>query len=392
MPDPVASLHDRLAALARESGRRVAEPATAVDDWTARIESLRTAIRARERRQRVAADALPGEAVAPGVRLVRHVETGIPAPSRDWPWERPEASRHGGPLILLDTETTGLSGGTGTLVFLLGLARWCDEGLQVDQWLLSAPSGECAWLEAIDAAVPRDAVLVSFNGRAFDLPLLATRYRLGRRADPFAPLAHLDLLAPLRRAFAPRWPDCRLMTAEERLLGITRVDDLPGAFAPMAYQAFLRGQDAGALCAVLAHNRRDVIALAHLLPALARVYDDPPAFGADGVAVSERLLRCGRADVAERVLRRTPHDEAALALGRLLRRARRWDEACAVLEPLAQREPGCPRALEALAKLHEHVRRDPAGAATLARRLVELQPDEPRHRVRLQRLDRRLVT
>ena len=142
------------------------------------------------------------------------------------PWE-PHGRAHG-ELLFVDTETTGLAGGTGTLVFLLGVARFVPGGLDVEQWLLLSPSAEGEWLAAIAARLPRDPLLVSFNGKAFDLPLLAARHRMQRMRDPFAQRAHWDLLFPLRRAFASRWPDCRQQTAERRLLGIERLDDLPG--------------------------------------------------------------------------------------------------------------------------------------------------------------------
>ncbi len=381
----------RIAELSRQSGRRVEERAPTTDDWSGRIDAQRLALRARERAQRDAAAALPGEEVAPGVRRVRHLERDVPAPSRDWPWDRDAAAA--GPLLLLDTETTGLSGGTGTLVFLLGLARWHGADLLVDQWLLTAPSAEHAWLDAIAAEVPDDAVLVSFNGRAFDLPLLATRYRLNRRADPFAARVHQDLLAPLRRAFASRWSDCRLMTAERRLLGIERVDDLPGAFAPVAYQAFLRGQDLDGLRGVIAHNRRDVIALAHLLPALARVFDEPGAFDADVAGIAARLRAVGRAAAAETILRRHVADpQVRRALAFVLKRERRWDEAERELSSLCDGPQPCIASIEALAKIAEHVRRDFERALCLALELDRLESGVDRHRRRIARLQARVAS
>src|SRR5262249_23289389 len=117
-------------------------------------------------------------------------------------------------LLFVDTETTGLAGGTGTVAFLLGLARIADGMLIVRQYFLCAFRGEPAMLDhALEWLTP-DCRLVSFNGKCFDAPLLATRYQLALRRNPLASLPHIDLLHPARAAFRRNWPDCRLQTAE----------------------------------------------------------------------------------------------------------------------------------------------------------------------------------
>src|SRR5439155_23960711 len=102
-------------------------------------------------------------------------------------------------LVFLDTETTGLSGGTGTLVFLLGLGRIDGEVLHLRQFFLTGFRGEAALLQAAAAWTAGRPYLVTFNGKSFDVPLLATRYRLARLPDPFTSLQHVDLLHPTRR-------------------------------------------------------------------------------------------------------------------------------------------------------------------------------------------------
>ena len=125
-------------------------------------------------------------------------------------------------LLFLDTETTGLAGGTGTLPFLLGLARLEDDGLRLRQYFLTGFGGELAMLEHAGDWLRAGKHLVSYNGKSFDLPLLLTRHRLRRLAWPLADKPHLDLLHPTRAAFATRWPDCKLQTAEVELLGLQR--------------------------------------------------------------------------------------------------------------------------------------------------------------------------
>lgn len=173
-------------------------------------------------------------------------------------------------LVFLDTETTGLAGGTGTLAFLVGLGRLDGPVLAVSQWVLTRFAGETALLDLLAERIPADATLVSYNGKSFDLPLLASRARLHRRASEWWAARHIDLLHALRRRYGQQLPDCRLATAEARLLRFERCDDLPGAEAPRAWRQLLRG-DMTALDGVLRHNRDDIVSMAALLPRLARL-------------------------------------------------------------------------------------------------------------------------
>lgn len=384
-----AGLASRLRQLRAQAGLADAAPeAEAGLDWQARIESLRAAQRVRESSRAAAEAALPGVEVARGVRCIRWTQSGLPAPPARLPWE-PSAAE--GLLLLLDTETTGLAGGSGTLVFLLAMARWQDRSLELEQWLLTAPAAEADWIDAWQATLPPQHTLVSYNGRAFDIPLLAARQRLSRRADRFLDRPHWDLLAPVRRAFGSRWDDCRLATVERKLLGLERVDDLPGAFAPAAWLAFLRHGETARLREAIAHNRQDVLTLARLLPALLRVHAEPAAHDADGTALARRLLQCGEREAALAVLERTPGESAALARARALRRDGRPREALAVLEGADGAERSVP-ILEALAKLHEHVERDLARAHAIATQLTAIEPGAVRHARRLARLQRRIET
>jgi len=180
-------------------------------------------------------------------------------------------------LLFLDTETTGLAGGSGTLVFLLGLARLRGDRLQLCQYLLTRFSGERAMLRQAAAAIRADDVLVSYNGKCFDLPLLHTRFRLAGVANPLPGLSHLDLLHPVRRAFSRAWPNCRLLTLEQRLLNFYRQDDLPGAEAPAAWLGWLRHGERCRLVRVCDHNRWDILTLARLQPMLPQSSGPPPA-------------------------------------------------------------------------------------------------------------------
>jgi hypothetical protein len=172
-------------------------------------------------------------------------------------------------LLLLDTETTGLAGGTGTLAFLVGVARVRGDAIEVTQLLLTGFGGEGALLDRVAPLLADAAHLVTFNGKSFDLPLLRTRARLaGRALAPDEP-AHLDLLHVTRRRLREGWADCRLRTAEAHALGFDRTDDLPGAEVPAAWQRWLQRRDPALLPKILDHNREDLLSLAALLALLA---------------------------------------------------------------------------------------------------------------------------
>lgn len=179
------------------------------------------------------------------------------------------STRDPGRLVFFDTETNGLAGGTGTIAFLIGLARYEDDCLCTRQLLITSFGAETALIEALRSFVSTRSCLVSYNGKSFDAPLVRTRARLSRVPDPLCGLEHVDLLHPVRRAFRHDWPNCRLRTAEERALAFTRIDDLPGSLVPEVFRRFMQIGDIASLPKVLEHNRLDLVSLAALLKPLA---------------------------------------------------------------------------------------------------------------------------
>jgi hypothetical protein len=175
-------------------------------------------------------------------------------------------------MVFFDTETSGLAGGTGTIAFIVGLARFDREVLRIRQLLITTFAAESALLDEIRSFASAGSCLVSYNGKSFDAPLIRTRARLLRGQDPLGGLEHIDLLHPVRRAFRRDWPDCRLRTAEERALGFSRVDDLPGSQVPEVFRRFMRFGDSAPLPRVLEHNRHDLVSLAGLLYPLAEAH------------------------------------------------------------------------------------------------------------------------
>ena len=198
-------------------------------------------------------------------------------------------------LIYLDTETTGLSGGTGTVVFILGLARERESVIEVRQFVLTGFVGETALLCGAYEWLSEATGLVTYNGLSFDIPLLLTRFRLAelpsRHTEALTALPHLDLLHPMRAAFARQWTNCTLQMAERELLHHTRVDDPPGSMVPAVFTDLVRYGRTASLRPAVDHNSDDLVSLSALVDILGGVYAGNGHGDAGGVA--RRLVRHG---------------------------------------------------------------------------------------------------
>jgi tetratricopeptide (TPR) repeat protein len=270
---------------------------------------------------------------------------------------------------------------------MVGTARWLDTGqLRVRQFTLGRISDEARFWRAVLDELGAGTRIVTFNGKSFDLPLVEARCTLNRQSLPERSPAHLDLLYPVRRLFRATWPDCRLQTAERRLLGLARHDDLPGELAPLAWGRWLRHGDARELAGVLLHNHQDVVSLALLHHRLVEIYRDSPGNLADPADIGRAWLKAGR---VERAVAIWEAAGAALAgRGRLMladayKRRGDWVQAVDIWQQL--HAAGCPDASSELAKYFEHRRRDYHRAVDYAASCQPLERD-----VRLARLNRRL--
>ena len=205
----------------------------------------------------------------------------------------------------LDTETTGLAGGTGTQVFTAAVARPHPNGVELVQLFLAEPSDEPAFLAAIDAELRHTQGLSTYNGLAFDLPLLRTRWLMARMPGELTEGHHVDLLHLARSLLRPRLERCTLRAVEERLLGFEREEDIPGYLIPQAYFDYLRSGWSTTLEPTLEHNRQDVLSLQHLLHRLLhRLRGADAAMEAcDWYALGRHLLRRGRRSAGWRALR-----------------------------------------------------------------------------------------
>ena len=178
--------------------------------------------------------------------------------------------------LFLDTETTGLSGGTGTMAFLVGLGFFEEDRFVVLQAFLRDPGDEPAMIGFLAEFLPRFRWLVTFNGRGFDVPILQNRFVLARRPFPLDGVPHLDLLPPSRRLWWERLVSCSLTALERDVLGVVRDQaDIPSGVIPLVYRDYLRTGDAREIPRILYHNRMDILSMPVLAAYLGRVLVNP---------------------------------------------------------------------------------------------------------------------
>jgi hypothetical protein len=174
-------------------------------------------------------------------------------------------------VFFLDTETTGLSGGTGTYAFLVGIGRWEQKEFLVEQYFMRDYHEERAMLRALGDRLSQAQWVVTFNGKTFDLPILESRFVLSRFHWPLSPGRHLDLLHPARRLWRLRLRDCSLGSLEREILGVRRENDVPGQLIPMLYFNYIRTGVPCGIRGVLEHNRQDISSLAALAQRISRL-------------------------------------------------------------------------------------------------------------------------
>lgn len=264
----------------------------------------------------------------------------------------------------LDTETSGLSGGSGAFAFLVGVGAITSRGFELRQFFMRDHGEEPSLLMALSDHLSRFDLLVTYNGRAFDQPLLETRYRLSRLREPFPRLLHVDLLYSARRLWRLALESCRLQELEQRILGVERHGDVAGGLIPNLYFQYLHTRDFRPLAPVISHNAIDILSLACLTAIVPTAFRDPSRLtnGAEMVALARYFRNEGRIEEALSLMRealkrkmdeplmwetlwqaadlerKLDHHEAAIAL---------WSELSTA------RNPRQPEALERLAIHYE---------------------------------------
>jgi uncharacterized protein YprB with RNaseH-like and TPR domain len=283
--------------------------------------------------------------------------------------------------LFLDTETTGLAGGTGTYAFLIGIAWWDAGGLQVEQFFMRDFGEEHSLLLALGERLRERPVLVTFNGKTFDWPLLETRYRMTRSIQAESLRAHLDLLHPARQLWRMRLQSVRLTELEKHVLGWDRGPDLCGAMIPQLYFDYLRGGAAQPLADVFRHNQQDLRGLAALSGKMLSLLAEPETAecaALDLFGLSRLLRRRGEMQRSRQLYERAlvsglpgELDRAARReLARLAKRERDFSRATELWGELTGGAGVADAALEAyeqLAMYYEHQAREPERAASLTR-------------------------
>lgn len=303
--------------------------------------------------------------------------------------------------LFLDTETTGLAGGTGTVPFLIGIAWFEDQSMRIQQLFLPELGREVPMLSWLRERVQQSSCVVSFNGKTFDWPLLRNRFVLNRVRAPVLP-PHLDLLHCARRVLRPRLKSVRLVELERRVLGMYREDDVSGALIPQLYFDYLDGGDVSPIAKVIEHNANDLIALAALLAELVSHFDevhrnDDPRDHLAYAKVAERTGDRARArSFADAAAQGGGESactvEACLLCARMARRGGDVDEEeRALLDALRAADDELLVAVVrlSLAKLYEHRRKDLDRALAHAKGTAPAEGEEAAAR-RLARLQRRL--
>ena len=255
---------------------------------------------------------------------------------------------------------------------------------------------EASLLHSLAEYLSQFDVLITYNGKAYDQPLLETRYRMARARVPFSRLHHMDLLFGARRLWKLRFDSCRLVELENQILGVEREGDLPGELIPYVYFEYLRTKEAFKLQPIFHHNAIDILTLACLTAIVPWAFQSPAgvplAHGADMVGIARWLRRAGRFEDAlslfrravdrglpDSLLFRTLWDVAAIE-----KKCGREDAALAVFTELAAgRNPFRTAALEELSKHYEHRQKNYAMALEFVRAAIDVrETDSLRHRER----------
>ena len=294
--------------------------------------------------------------------------------------------------LFLDTETTGLSGGAGTVAFLVGVGWVEGDALVIEQLMLREYADEPELIDRLSQRMAGFDSVCTYNGRNFDMPLLEARFTMNRMRDRWKTLENLDLLYPSRRAWKLRLGSCRLCNIETEVLGMAREDDLPGSEVPARFFQFMKTGEEALLDDIVRHNRQDIATLAKLLVRLCAVNDRPDLITdqRDQFSMGKSLERQGELKPAREMYRASarPRPAGTLAalsgeriagsanwrLYALCRRSGDWAGAENVLIQMLRRRQMPGTVCVELAKLCEHRRKDYSRALEYARQSA-LYPD-----------------
>lgn len=304
-----------------------------------------------------------------------------------------------GDFLFIDTETTGLSRGAGTVAFLIGYGRFINVKLEVTQVLMRDYPQETLLLEDCLTRIKDSGCLITYNGLTFDLPLLQGRLIMNRLRADFMEKPHLDLLHIARRVFKLRLGRVPLTKLEEAVLGLKRKEDLPGAMVPARYFEYLQKRDEDLLSEILEHNLQDIVSLARIFLAIAGLYQNPhlAACHQDLFSIGRAFEKMGKKDRAIACYKacsdKTVRDLARFRMAEICRKSKRDEEAVLNFEALQRDGAQTARVFIGLAKIYEHRYRQPRRALEIARQgmvyCFERFGEEAQHLADFKDLERR---
>jgi uncharacterized protein YprB with RNaseH-like and TPR domain len=284
--------------------------------------------------------------------------------------------------LYIDTETTGLAGGTGTVPFLIGAGFYTDSGFTVEQYFIRDYHEEKAMLLAFMERLSCFESLVTYNGKCFDIPLIASRLILHRLTDQISAYPHFDLLFTIRRLYKRRLSDCSLGNIENQILTFRRVNDIPSFMIPGIYFRYLHTGDGERLPCIFEHNFLDILSLSALTLHTAEVYQNPESMLSQeqdwyslGIAFEKINLPNQATECFKKVLeseRSSPiHNDTRLRLGIIHKRNRQWDLAINQWQRMIQTGMFSVQPYEELAKYYEHHARDYVTAIMWVTRAID---------------------
>lgn len=286
-------------------------------------------------------------------------------------------------ILFIDTETTGLAGGTGTYAFMIGLGFLNGQQFQTVQLFMPGFGDEPALLSVLGDYISKYKYLVSFNGKTFDIPLLQTRHQMVGIKDPFANKPHVDLLHPSRAIWKKRLSSCSLQSIESHIFNFVREDDIPGEMIPEIYFNFVRKGDASLIGKVFFHNELDVVSMMTLINVVGSVFDNPDSnhfnepieqlcvgkYLANKGFINDSLAYCARAkDTPNKKMR----DEASFTLGSLYKKLGDIDGAIFHYGDIEQNGAQKINALIEQAKHFEHKAKDLQKALEFTTKAIDL--------------------
>lgn len=291
-------------------------------------------------------------------------------------------------FIFLDTETSGLAGGTGTYAFEVGLGRFTEDGFRLAQFFMRHPGEEPALLAGLSKFMDGMKAVVTYNGKSFDIPLLNTRYTLHGLTSPFTGVDHFDLLPLARRLWRIRLENRTLGNVENQILGVQRSDEeVPGYLIPEMYFQYLRSQDARPLAGIFYHNAIDILSLAGLFSHMAFLLHSPDSkriqHGEDVVALARFFESMNDNDQAESLYQKAINADLPEALyldtlerfSLFLKRKGDWESAIGLWKIAADNH--ALYAFEELAKYYEHHTADIQAAYNWTVKAIHILEKEP---------------